>query len=345
MRRSVRWTLFASVWRRSRSFVAACGGSDNEQQQSSGGGGSDHGRHRDQGGQEGRHAHATSPPLTSTTSTRARRTTRSATWSQYADEPHALLVQARRLGQAGAGPRRRASREISDDNKTITVKHQEGRQVRAAGQPRGQDRRTSSTRSSAPSPSNVPSGYAGRTSARIVGAPTKPTTGDQADLGHQTPDDTHDRLQAQDGRARRSSSQALVMPITVPVPEEYAEKFDAKTPSTYDQHVASTGPYMVKNDADGQARPATSRASRSTSSATRTGTSRPTSGPPTWTRSTIEEGNDDLTVGLAPRAAAATDSMCCDAGSPPAPVLKQAVQQQQGPGAVSCRPAARATSR
>src|SRR6185503_4491995 len=44
---------------------------------------------------------------------------------------------------------------------------------------------------------------------------------------------------------------ALVMPITAPVPKEYAQKFDAKNPSTYNTHVVATGPYMVKNDAQG----------------------------------------------------------------------------------------------
>ena len=38
------------------------------------------------------------------------------------------------------------------------------------------------------------------------------------------------------------------MPITVPVPKEYAAKFDRKTPTDYDQYVAFTGPYMVKHD-------------------------------------------------------------------------------------------------
>ena len=42
------------------------------------------------------------------------------------------------------------------------------------------------------------------------------------------------------------------MPITTPVPKEYASKFDAKTPSTYDQYTVFTGPYMVKNDASGK---------------------------------------------------------------------------------------------
>jgi peptide/nickel transport system substrate-binding protein len=45
---------------------------------------------------------------------------------------------------------------------------------------------------------------------------------------------------------------ALVMPITAPVPEEYAKKFDSKNPSTYNTNVVATGPYMVRNNAKGE---------------------------------------------------------------------------------------------
>lgn len=44
---------------------------------------------------------------------------------------------------------------------------------------------------------------------------------------------------------------ALTMPLTVPVPEEYAKPFDAKPASAYGQHVVATGPYMVANDKSG----------------------------------------------------------------------------------------------
>ena len=53
-------------------------------------------------------------------------------------------------------------------------------------------------------------------------------------------------------RRPRTVAAALVMPLTMPVPEEYAKKFDAKNPSTYNQNVVFTGPYMVKNDATGK---------------------------------------------------------------------------------------------
>src|SRR5918995_1570447 len=47
--------------------------------------------------------------------------------------------------------------------------------------------------------------------------------------------------------------QALSLPISVPVPEEYAKEFDAESPSTYGQNQVSTGPYMFENNAEGEA--------------------------------------------------------------------------------------------
>ncbi len=43
------------------------------------------------------------------------------------------------------------------------------------------------------------------------------------------------------------------MPLTAPVPEEYARKFDKKNPSTYGANQVATGPYMIENDASGKA--------------------------------------------------------------------------------------------
>jgi peptide/nickel transport system substrate-binding protein len=44
---------------------------------------------------------------------------------------------------------------------------------------------------------------------------------------------------------------ALVMPLTAPVPKEYAAQFDNKTSSDYGFHQVASGPYMLKNDAKG----------------------------------------------------------------------------------------------
>ena len=46
--------------------------------------------------------------------------------------------------------------------------------------------------------------------------------------------------------------QALTLPASAPVPEEYAKEFDAESPSTYDTHQVTTGPYMIENNAEGE---------------------------------------------------------------------------------------------
>jgi peptide/nickel transport system substrate-binding protein len=43
---------------------------------------------------------------------------------------------------------------------------------------------------------------------------------------------------------------ALVLPLSAPVPEEYAKKFDTKTPSEYGNYQVATGPYMFKANSE-----------------------------------------------------------------------------------------------
>jgi peptide/nickel transport system substrate-binding protein len=45
---------------------------------------------------------------------------------------------------------------------------------------------------------------------------------------------------------------ALVLPSTAPVPKEYAAKFDKNKPSNYAAYEVATGPYMLKNNAEGK---------------------------------------------------------------------------------------------
>jgi len=84
----------------------------------------------------------------------------------------------------------------------------------------------------------------------IKGAPAKPTTGVKPISGIETPDDQTIVFHLKQPTAV-SFVAALVMPITVPVPKEYASKFDAKNPSTYNTHVAFSGPYMIQNNSSG----------------------------------------------------------------------------------------------
>jgi peptide/nickel transport system substrate-binding protein len=120
---------------------------------------------------------------------------------------------------------------------------------------------------------------------------------------------------------------ALVMPITIPVPQEYAEKYDRKSPSTYDQYTVFTGPYMVRNDPDGKV---VGRDPGKLIELVRN---------PNWDEATdykpayldeirIEEGNDDLTV-ASRRTLQGDGLMCCDSGQPPIAVLRRAITTAQ----------------
>ena len=42
------------------------------------------------------------------------------------------------------------------------------------------------------------------------------------------------------------------MPCTVPVPKDYAQKYDKGKQSTYGEHQVFTGPYMIENDGKGK---------------------------------------------------------------------------------------------
>ncbi|HEX7299292.1 MAG TPA: ABC transporter substrate-binding protein [Solirubrobacteraceae bacterium] len=217
--------------------------------------------------------------------------------------------------------------EISADNKTITVHIKKGvryappvnREVKSADIKYAFERSFSK---------EVPSGYAATYFSSIVGTPSKPNSADPKPIsGIETPDDSTIVFKLKDASAPLVS-QALVMPITVPVPQEYAAKFDKSTPTKYDQYVAFTGPYMVKND------PKTGKVT-----GRQPGKSIDIVRNPNWNRSTdyrpayvdeieVQEGNNDL-ASAARRTLQGSGLLCCDTSQPPAQVLKQALQHNK----------------
>ena len=139
--------------------------------------------------------------------------------------------------------------EIAADNKSITVKLRTGvkfappvnREITSKDVKYAFERAFSA---------NVGGQYATAFFSAIEGAPEKPTKGVKDIPGIETPDDQ--TLVFKLSRAEAPGvAAALVMPITMPVPEEYAKEFDAKSPSTYNKRVVASGPYMVANDAEG----------------------------------------------------------------------------------------------
>jgi peptide/nickel transport system substrate-binding protein len=147
--------------------------------------------------------------------------------------------------------------EISDDGKTITFTLRDGvhfsppvdREATAA------DVKYAIERGLLP---GVANGYIPVYLADVVGftkaqkeAADNPTGGAPDIEGIAAPDDH--TLEIQLTRPTSYSViQSLSLPISAPVPEEYAKKFDAENPSTYGQYVVATGPYMVENDAQGK---------------------------------------------------------------------------------------------
>ena len=147
--------------------------------------------------------------------------------------------------------------EISNDDQTVTFTLREGvrfsppvdREVVAA------DVEYAIERGLLP---GVANGYIGAYLGDVVGledaqkeAEDNPTGGAPDIEGVTAVDDRTLEIQLEAPTAY-TITQALSLPLSAPVPEEYAEEFDAENPSTYGQHVVFTGPYMVENDAEGE---------------------------------------------------------------------------------------------
>ena len=93
-----------------------------------------------------------------------------------------------------------------------------------------------------------------------------------------------DRLQARPAARRDRRRRAGAAGLGAGAEGVRAEVRQAKQPSTYGNYQVATGPYMIENDASGKLTGYTP-GTRSSSSATRTGTRRPTTSRRTWTRS------------------------------------------------------------
>jgi peptide/nickel transport system substrate-binding protein len=136
---------------------------------------------------------------------------------------------------------------ISDDKKTVTVKLKKGvkfgppvnREVQAKDVKYAFERAATK---------NVPNQYTTYFNF-IDGFPKKP--GALQDIPGIVVDNPYQITFKLASPQAPGFAASLIMPITAPVPREYAQKFDKANPSTYNEHVVSSGPYMVKNDAQG----------------------------------------------------------------------------------------------
>jgi peptide/nickel transport system substrate-binding protein len=141
--------------------------------------------------------------------------------------------------------------KVSNGGKTITVKIRSGihysvplqsRTVKAA------DIKYAMERCFLP---QVGNGYANSYYGAIDGV--SDYTGGKASQisGIQTPNDTTLVIKTTKPQNVLTTGASLGMPCTIPVPKDYAQKYDKGKTSTYGDHQVWTGPYMITNDGKG----------------------------------------------------------------------------------------------
>jgi peptide/nickel transport system substrate-binding protein len=175
----------------------------------------------------------------------------------------------------------------------------------------------------------VNNGYAGAYFGDIEGAKPGAAPGTTIS-GITTPDDSTIVFKLKPKAAGKCTggvlAGALSLPLSAPVPEEYAKKFDKQNPSTYGQNQISSGPYMIENDASGKL------------TGYQAGKDIHLVRNPNWDKSTdfkpayldeidMPQGNDDTTV--ASRKITDGTSLINGDFSPPPSVLKQVITRNK----------------
>jgi peptide/nickel transport system substrate-binding protein len=215
------------------------------------------------------------------------------------------------------------SPEFSSDFKTATVKIRRGvrfsppvnREVTA------KDVAYALTRGAMPSVGN---GYFGSYLGTLAGIAEFKSGKASTISGIQAPDDRTLVLKFRTPYGGPALLQnVLALPLSAPVPKEYAAKYDKGKASTYGQHIVFTGPYMVANDGKGNI------------TGYKPGRSITLVRNPNWDPKTdfrpayldkivIDEGND-ITV-ASRRILSGRNMVNGDFAAPPTPILKQALR-------------------
>jgi peptide/nickel transport system substrate-binding protein len=170
----------------------------------------------------------------------------------------------------------------------------------------------------------VANGYTGAYFGDVVGARqgAKPGT---AITGIRTPDDRTIVFKLERGTGGVLAG-ALALPLSAPVPEEYAAPFDRRNPSAYGQNQVATGPYMIENNASGKA--IGYEAGRRIHLVRNPNWDDTTDYKPAYVDEIeMPQGNDDTTV--ASRRVLEGDGMLTGDFSPPPNVLAQVVKSQK----------------
>jgi peptide/nickel transport system substrate-binding protein len=321
MRRSPKWTLFVGALLALSTFVAACGGSDSGSKSESG---SNQGTPA-QGKQGGKLIALWTDDTDNidpgvTYYQMGFQVAKATVRALYGYKPDDAVNAVPDLAESDP--------QISDDGCTVTVKIRSG--IKFAPPVNrvitSKDVKYAVTRGFY---NTVNNGYAGAYFGDIKGAKVGAAPGTQFD-GIQTPDDNtivFNLKPKSEGKCTGGVlAGALSLPLSAPVPEEYAKKFDKENPSLYGQNQISSGPYMIENDASGKA------------IGYQAGKDIHLVRNPNWDKSTdfkpayldeidMPQGNDDTTV--ASRKILDGQSMINGDFSPPPAILKQVVTRNK----------------
>ncbi len=142
--------------------------------------------------------------------------------------------------------------QVSEDGKTVTVKIKPGVKYSPPYQTHDVTSKDVKYAIERGFFNNVAAGFTQSYYADLEGAKIGVKPGTTID-GITTPDDQTLVLKFKRAVGGVMSAGALAYGATAPVPEAYAKKFDAETPSTYGENQLATGPYMIENDASGKA--------------------------------------------------------------------------------------------
>jgi peptide/nickel transport system substrate-binding protein len=136
--------------------------------------------------------------------------------------------------------------KVSNGGKTVTVKLRTGIKYSPPLQNRtvkSADVKYAMERCFLP---QVGNGYASVYYPKLVGATAFTNNKAKEIKGIQTPDDSTLVLKTTEPVGVLTNANALALPCTVPVPKDYAQKYDKGKQSTYGEHQVFTGPYMIQ---------------------------------------------------------------------------------------------------
>jgi peptide/nickel transport system substrate-binding protein len=215
--------------------------------------------------------------------------------------------------------------QVSSDGKTVTVKIKKGVKYSPPYQAHTVTSKDVKYAIERGFFNTVNNGYAGAYFGDLQGAKTAVKPGTKIP-GITTPDDQTIVFHLTKPVGGVLAAGALGMPLTAPVPEAYAAKFDKKNPSAYGDNQLATGPYMIQNNSSGK------------TIGYQSGKDIHLVRNPSWNKSLdfrpaylneidMPQGNDDTTV--ASRKILDGQSMINGDWNPPPSILRQAVTRQK----------------